>query len=82
MPNDDEIRQLCGRVVSAEGAAEFNLALLNLRVALREHFIIAENSGLELLLKILQAQAHERPEFEPPATVSIMLPDELTEPEN
>ena len=48
--SDQDIRALCAKVIRAQGTDEFQSALAELRAAMREHVIDAENRGIHLIL--------------------------------
>jgi hypothetical protein len=56
LPKDEEIRILCLRVLQARNDLEFDGALSELRTALSEHVLEAENMGISLILNAPKLQ--------------------------
>lgn len=52
MPTDQDIREMCSRAIHALDVESFHRALAELRTALREHVVEAENKSLRLILKM------------------------------
>lgn len=56
MPSEEVVRELCRLVLLAEGQEQFNSALAELKIALREHRLEAENLGVQLLMNMQKAK--------------------------
>jgi hypothetical protein len=52
LPTDDGIRQLCARVIQAKDLTEFQTALDDLQIAMREHATGAGNRNTLILLQM------------------------------
>jgi hypothetical protein len=50
--DDDEARELCRRVLAAQTPEEFNRAISELRIALRDHFTRTENLATQKFLRL------------------------------
>ncbi len=61
MPTDEEIRQkireLCAKVQLAESPDQFQEALMQLRITLRDSIENTENLGIHLILKSAKAKS-------------------------
>jgi hypothetical protein len=49
---EERIREICVRVTLAEDLEQFKLALSELRIALREHVVEAQNRGIQMILEM------------------------------
>ena len=50
MQSDQDIRALCAKVIKAQDSDAFQSALAELRAAIHEHVLDAENKGIHLIL--------------------------------
>ncbi len=48
---NEDIREICRRVILAEEPEQFKGALTELKIAIRDHIADAENKGIHMLLK-------------------------------
>ena len=51
LQSDQDIKALCAKVIRAQGSDAFQSALAELRAAIHEHVIDAENKGIHLILR-------------------------------
>jgi len=52
LSSNQEIKALCARVIQTQDLRAFQFALAELRTAIREHMIEAENKGIHLVLEM------------------------------
>jgi hypothetical protein len=52
LPTDEDIRELCARVIKAKDLTEFQTALDDLQIAMREHATGAGNRNARILLQM------------------------------
>ena len=60
MATDENIRELCQRVINARDLEEFQATLNELRTAMREHFTGAGNLNAQILLQIRQLKEKKK----------------------
>jgi len=51
VPTDEEIREICRRLLVAKDHDQFQAALTELKISIREHITDAENRGIHLILQ-------------------------------
>jgi len=52
VPSEQDIRERCARLLLARDYAQFHAALGELKSAIREHIIEAENKGIHLVMEM------------------------------
>lgn len=52
LPSEQEIRQLCAKLILAKDPGAFDSALAELKTAIREHMLDAENRSIHLVLEM------------------------------
>lgn len=52
LPTEQQIRELCTKVILAQNLPAFSAAITELRSALREHILEVENRSLHLVLEM------------------------------
>lgn len=57
MPNDQDIRELCSRLIHAEEPKQFDAALDELKLALNEHARTAGNRNARMLQEMRKRKA-------------------------
>jgi hypothetical protein len=64
LPTDDDVRELCARVIQAKDLTEFQTALDDLQIVMREHATGAGNRNARIIL-----QMHRQLEMKKDGTV-------------
>lgn len=52
LTSEKEIRELCAKLIVAQDPSAFQAALAQVRTAIREHLLEAENRGIHLVLEM------------------------------
>lgn len=52
MPDDQDIREICARLLATENDEHFQAILRELKLALHRHFTDTENRGIKMLLEV------------------------------
>lgn len=55
VPSDQNIRELCARLIATKDPERLQTALSELRSAIREHIAEMENKGIQMILRMGKA---------------------------